>query len=153
MPAPAQLCAFVDAAERARVQGCIEAALTVDPVRLADRDVIAVRERVTEAIRLLDEQICSIKAQLDGGLQATPWASDHYGDRAWWNRIQTAKRHKCRQRNQLQAVVGELSRRVRAQNKEKDEKCFIQVASRMLPPETFSAIFHAFLEQKRRLEN
>ena len=131
--------------------------LALDQIKIAE-DLIKAKNLVTSAMSVVDDDLISIKSQIDGA-QAEVWAGGGYSDPVWWRRVNSALRHKGKQRQQLQAKLGEINRRIRADRMHtdsarelSDERMFIAIAKLHLPPQTYErlwALTHETLRMRK----
>lgn len=109
--------------------------LLAEKVAVEDRMLAIGAETIS-----IDSQIAEAQAKVD--------ATGEYANRDWWRRVHGARKHKSRERQQCQLMLGSINaairqRRGNASNEENDKELrrFVSEARAMLPPETYSAIW------------
>lgn len=92
------------------------------------------RDRVQELLMAIDEDIASIKGQLEHA------EIDRDRDPHWKVSATCALRHKSLARQRLQFDLGKLSRAIKTAQYEAADRRFAETAKKILPAETFNAI-------------
>jgi hypothetical protein len=104
-------------------------------------ELFAERDRKEARISLLDEEITSVRAQLDHS------KADAHCDLHWRANAEAARRHKARERQRLQNELADLNRQIRAQRAAEHDRAregrFMDTARKLLPVETYNRILQA----------
>jgi hypothetical protein len=128
--------------------------VALDLIKTED-ELAKAKQLVTDAMSALDDEIISIKSQIEGA-QAEVFAGGQYSDPVWWRRVNGAARHKGKLRQELQTKLGEINRRIRAARmrensiqSQSEERLFIAIAKLHLPPQTYERLWELTHETQR----
>ncbi len=117
--------------------------IEIDPTWTQEQ-LTEVSKNINEAMLLLDEDIGSIKSQIEEA-KTRRWSHGQYSDPSWWRRANDALHHKGRQRQAYQTALGQVNRRLRAlrndQANQDIRQLFMDAAKRLLPPETLQLLW------------
>ena len=98
-----------------------------------ERTYLALQDEMTR----IKDQIARAKAEVE--------RDGKYSDSDWWARVNSALRHKGRQHQQTQLLIGEINRRIRKKRAELDQwddgRKFITAAKQILPDVTYREIW------------
>jgi hypothetical protein len=102
-------------------------------------DAEAERERLIGEMLEQDRDLDSIKAQISAAKVRLARYGQH-ADHDWFRRISDAQRHRRRERQEMQARLGEINRVIRKLTAKEHDKRFADIARRLLPAQTWSKI-------------